>query len=414
MRKLLLSLALFSGFASAMAEELIYNDKLCFDIVGEDTANPGAMLVELKGSTESRVINLNVPLSFEVDGVKYFVSSVAPEAFAGKRLSTLWFSGICTSKFVFKENCFKGARCNSFIMPSFFAMGDVEVVFETGSFANLRVSNPMESMTFTATSTQIMEGAFTGMDCPAVSFNGEATIAGGAFGESVTSVEFSAPVRTECEGDAKVFPGLKTLVLKGPNKTPLSLHKLTALTDFESNTVDITVSNLFVVPDAGNESGNAFNSTVRVPAFMVDAYKNAPVWKRFNIVADSSVDYPLDETGKYYLGLNPGGKANIVGYKGTPEADLEIPAVFRADGADYGIYQIHAGPFTGCTSITSLSLPAGVYVCADAFAGCTSLRSLKVDNVSLDGNSFNGAPVSEIDIKVGVTSFASRSCSKAP
>ena len=79
--------------------------------------------------------------------------------------------------------------------------------------------------------------------------------------------------------------------------------------------------------------------------------------------------------GDFAYVLLPDGTAEIVGYTGTTEQELALPA--QLDGA--AVSGIGDSAFAGCRSLTGVTLPAGLRRIGDeAFSCCDSLTELVI------------------------------------
>lgn len=401
MKNILLGTALFAlTLPAAMAYDVKYGN-FCFDIVGTDD-NGNNLLELVRGDTE---LEANRGYTINLNGPGYVVVSVGDEALAGVEARRINFDGygLPLDRFTFKENCLKGAKITMF--PSINISGrendKFEIIFESGSFADINSTSAQLSISVPAT---FLESSFSGSKITELTLGGKSDIYGGAFGNELATVNIQAPTRTVCSDGTKVFPGLQTLNIDGGNSNirseAIAVNRLTDFTDFASHNVTINIANLFEVPYPGEDGGSSFTSTVTVPGFMADVYKADPVWQRFNINPDPN--YLTDASGKYYIRARGPEVAEIIGFNGTPDADFIIPDIIEADGIGYHPVAIYGGPFTGNTAIKSLSLPMNCYVNARAFAYCTNLRSVKITGNTVCTGAFDNSPVTELEVTDGV------------
>ena len=91
------------------------------------------------------------------------------------------------------------------------------------------------------------------------------------------------------------------------------------------------------------------------------------------------IDYSLNSNKK------TASVTNGVSYKG----DIIIPASVTYDGTTYSVTSIEAYAFSGCTGLTSISIPSSVTsIGGSAFYLCTGLTSVDIPNsVTSIGNS---------------------------
>ena len=99
-------------------------------------------------------------------------------------------------------------------------------------------------------------------------------------------------------------------------------------------------------------------------------------------------DFEVD--GIYYNWYFDGGDYLEVTYCGSKSdsysneysGSVEIPAIiYDDDGTAYNVIRIHAGAFSDCSSLTSITIPNSVTSIGDhAFDGCSSLTSVTIPN----------------------------------
>lgn len=402
MKNIILATALFAlSLPAAMAYDIKQGD-FCFDIVGTD-ANGNNLLELVKGDTE---LEATKSYNIQLVGPGYIVVSVGAEAMAGVEARRINFDGykLPIERFDFKENCLKGAKLSFFPIINISGMDEdyFQINFYPGSFAD--ISSTSARRLAVPSPATFLEGSFTGSKITELTLGGKSDIYGGAFGDELATVNIQAPTRTVCSDGTKVFPGLKTLNIDGGySKTKaeaIAVNRLTDFTDFASHNVTINIANLFEVPYPGEDGGSSFTSTVTVPGFMADVYNADPVWQRFNINPDPN--YLTDTSGKYYLRATGAEVAEIIGFNGTPDANLIIPDIIEADGVGYHPVAIYAGPFTGNSGIRSVSIPVSCNVNSRAFAYCSNLRSVKITSSTIFPGAFDYSQATELEVINGV------------
>ena len=100
---------------------------------------------------------------------------------------------------------------------------------------------------------------------------------------------------------------------------------------------------------------------------------------------------------------------NMVGYTGTSNENLAIPATFSADGVDYVVTSIGDKAFMSCTNLTAVNIPNSVTSIGNcAFRGCSGLTSITVsDSVTSMGEQAFAycSGLTSVTIPDGVTSI---------
>ena len=86
-----------------------------------------------------------------------------------------------------------------------------------------------------------------------------------------------------------------------------------------------------------------------------------------------------------FFWLNSEGTASIVReYYHAPCLKLTtviIPSTVRYEGKEYSVTTIGHGAFSGCSGLTSVSIPNSVKtICDGAFSGCSGLTSVTIPN----------------------------------
>ena len=93
----------------------------------------------------------------------------------------------------------------------------------------------------------------------------------------------------------------------------------------------------------------------------------------------------------------------------TYEGDIVIPDSFNVGGNEYRVMGIDEGAFSGCTGLTSVTIPSVERIGSDAFSGCTGLTSVTIPSVERIGSGvFSGCTgLTSVTISEGVTNIGS-------
>ena len=94
----------------------------------------------------------------------------------------------------------------------------------------------------------------------------------------------------------------------------------------------------------------------------------------------------------------------------TYEGDIVIPDSFNVGGNEYRVMGIDEGAFSGCTGLTSVTIPSVEWIGSDAFSGCTSLASITIPNgvTTISSSAFSGCTsLTSVTIPSSVTNIQS-------
>ena len=114
----------------------------------------------------------------------------------------------------------------------------------------------------------------------------------------------------------------------------------------------------------------------------------------------ASLAYDCYVAGIYYNLDKAAGTATVTYYsRDLPSnsyaytGNVVIPSTFNYDGITYSVTSIGSSAFSGCTGLTSITIPSSVTSIGNgAFSGCTGLTSIEIPNsvTSIGNGAFNG------------------------
>lgn len=134
------------------------------------------------------------------------------------------------------------------------------------------------------------------------------------------------------------------------------------------------------------------------------------VWANPPQIGDIAFTYD----GIEYTFYADGTELYISGYEGTP-TEVVIPDTIPYGEGTYKVTSMEVYVFTGCTTLTSITLPDGIEsIGTEAFSGCTNLSSITLPDgiASIGDRAFEGcSALTSVDlpdnvIMIGQTAFA--------
>ena len=120
--------------------------------------------------------------------------------------------------------------------------------------------------------------------------------------------------------------------------------------------------------------------------------------------------YDVEIDGIYYNVIKKTDKAAIVTNGDNPyTGEVVIPETITFEGVEYSVKSIGDGAFSGCSILTSVTIPSTVTrIGHSAFSRCTGLTSVTIPSsvTSLGNNAFSHCEsLTSVTIPEGVTSF---------
>lgn len=131
-------------------------------------------------------------------------------------------------------------------------------------------------------------------------------------------------------------------------------------------------------------------ATLHVPAKFINIYKSTSPWSNFGSIVPIEDDTYIYNNGICYKLTSKG--AEVTSGDKPYTGSVEIPASVIYKGKNYSVTDIDAEAFSGCTQLTSITIPYSIKnIGENAFSGCSSLKKVIVSDLKAwCAISFNG------------------------
>ena len=149
---------------------------------------------------------------------------------------------------------------------------------------------------------------------------------------------------------------------------------------------------------------------VYVPAASLDTYKAAAGWKDFTNLQALVTEFTVNNL-KYKVTDYIADEVELTGYATEPTGKLDIPATVTYGSKTYSVTSIVNMAFSGCSSLTEVTIPASVTsVGSSVFNGCSSLTQATIGDGLTEISTFmftNCSALEKLVIGKGVTKIES-------
>jgi len=200
---------------------------------------------------------------------------------------------------------------------------------------------------------------------------------------NLRSIKFSASLKSIYGYAFKDCASLEQLAL------PANLDTIGEYAFANSGLKDLTtyISTPLTIPANVFYGVELSNAVLHVPAGCKAAYKAAPVWCKFGQILEPGEEpsAPIDSTecviGQLKYKLNSDLTATVMATDDNKQitGSLVVPETIEQNGYTYLVTAIEKGCFSGCSAITSITLPNSITrLEQETFKNCTNLKSLSL------------------------------------